>query len=145
LEIKEIKMSQMMIDYLEGFSTRIYSTEAQDAIVTDAPKNHGGNGLEFSPTDLFAASLGACVVTIMGMHAKKLGVSFEGVKAKVIKNQGAVPGGIGEILVHVYYPGRIENSLREKLEKAAMHCPIHQSIDPKIRQEIVFHWEEGIQ
>jgi putative redox protein len=137
-------MSQLLIDYVEGFSTTIHSTDTPAKITTDAPKNHGGNGIEFSPTDLFAASLGSCVLTIMAMYAKKLGVPFQGVKAKVIKNQGATPGGIGEILVHVYYPGKVELSLREKLEKAATHCPVHQSIDPKIKQEIVFHWEEGL-
>lgn len=137
-------MSNMMLEYVEGFSTIIQSLETKASISTDAPQNHGGKGVELSPTDLFAASLGSCILTIMGMHAKKMGVNFQGVKAKVTKNQGAIPGGIGEILVHVYYPMPIETSLREKLEKAAKNCPIHHSIDSKIKQEIVFHWEETL-
>ena len=134
----------MMIEYTEGFSTTIRSLETKAKISTDAPQNHGGKGVEFSPTDLFAAALGSCILTIMGMHAKKLGVNFQGVKAKVTKNQGTIPGGIGEILVHVYYPHPIEASLRDKLEKAAKNCPLHHSIDSKINQEIVFHWEETV-
>lgn len=137
-------MSKMMIEYTEGFSTVVTSLENQAILRTDAPKSHGGKGIEFSPTDLFAIALGSCVLTIMGMQAKKLGVDFKGVRAKVIKNQGTIPGGIGEILVHVYYPGSIEASLKEKLEKAAMHCPVHQNIDPKVKQEIVFYWEQTL-
>lgn len=137
-------MSNMTIEYIEGFSTTIQSLETKAKICTDAPQNHGGKGVEFSPTDLFAAALGSCVLTIMGMHAKKLGVDFKGVKAKVTKNQGVTPGGIGEILVHVYYPHTIEDSVRDKLEKAAKNCPVHHSIDSKIKQEIVFHWEETL-
>ena len=141
----EVKaMSEMIMEYTGGLSTKVKSSESGATLCTDAPKSHGGKGVEFSPTDLFAIALGSCVLTIMGIQAKKLGVSFEGVKAKITKNQGAVPGGIGEILVHVYYPGSIESSLKEKLEKAAMHCPVHQSIDPKVKQQIVFHWEHPL-
>ncbi len=40
-------------------------------IHTDAPKDHDGNGKDFTPTDLLANALGTCVITIMGIEAKK--------------------------------------------------------------------------
>ena len=40
-------------------------------IKTDAPKDHDGKGENFVPTDLLASALGTCVITIMGIEAKK--------------------------------------------------------------------------
>ena len=53
-------------------------TEAKHSISgsvihTDAPKDHDGEGKDFAPTDLLASSLGTCVITIMGIEAKRRG------------------------------------------------------------------------
>ncbi len=40
-------------------------------IHTDAPKGHDGEGKDYSPTDLLASWLGTCVITIMGIEAKR--------------------------------------------------------------------------
>jgi hypothetical protein len=41
---------------------------ASDAIiVTDAPVDNHGKGAAFSPTDLLSASLGSCMLTVMGI------------------------------------------------------------------------------
>ena len=39
-------------------------------IHTDAPTDNQGKGEAFSPTDLLASALAACVMTMMGMKAK---------------------------------------------------------------------------
>ena len=129
-------MSKMQINYEGSFSTKILSFSGEVECITDAPKEHGGKGERLSPTDIFAASLGSCVVTILAIHAKKMEVPFDGVKATVEKK--ATPtGSISEILVEVHYPGVLSKEIKEKLENAAKHCPIHQCIDSKIKQVIV--------
>ena len=135
-------MSKFIVEYQDGFATDIESVDHHAKISTDAPKEHGGKGVNFSPTDLVGGALGACILTIMGMYAKKMGVDFRGAKAEVTKNQGSTVGGIGELIVHVYYPHTLEGAICEKLEKAATHCPVHQILDPKVKQQIVFHWGE---
>lgn len=131
-------MSHMEIVYAGSYSTKVYSSENELEVVTDAPKEHGGTGIHLSPTDLFAASLGSCVITVLSMHAKKMQISFEGVRAHVTKN-GTPAGGISEIIVEVHYPGSLSKEIQEKLEACAKHCPIHQCIDPKIKQQIIIH------
>lgn len=130
----------MMVEYMEGHSTEIKFLDTGAIVRTDVPEAYGGKGKEMSPTDLFAASLGACILSMMGMQAKRLGLAFQGVKALVTKNQGAVAGGIGEVLVHIYLPEELDTGAREKLEKAAKNCPVHHCIDPKVKQEVLFHW-----
>ena len=39
------------------------------SLVTDAPLDNHGKGESFSPTDLVATALGACMMTIMGIVA----------------------------------------------------------------------------
>lgn len=132
-------MSRFKIAYEEGLRTQVTSEEGQVYFHTDAPKEHGGKGEFVSPTDLFAVALGSCVLTIMGIFAKKMQLPFHDVTADVEKKPNP-NGGIVEITIHVYYPHAVEGQAREKLEQAAKNCPIHHSIDPKIKQNIVFHY-----
>jgi len=53
---------------------------------TDAPTDHDGLGESFSPTDLLATSLGTCVLTIMGITAKRRQWNISGATALVEKH-----------------------------------------------------------
>ena len=52
-------------------------------ISTDAPKDNMGKGEAFSPTDLAAAALGSCMLTVMGIAAKKHNIDLKGTTAEV--------------------------------------------------------------
>jgi len=55
-------------------------------IETDAPTDNHGKGERFSPTDLVAAALPACIMTIMGIVAERHGIALRGAR-------GHRPGG----------------------------------------------------
>ena len=54
-------------------------------IHTDAPKDHDGEGKDSAPIDLLASSLGTCVITIMGIEAKRRGWHLGNIKVDVYK------------------------------------------------------------
>lgn len=136
-------MSEIVIDYVEGFSTKIHSKEMKGSVLTDTPKEHGGKGDHFSPTDLLASALGSCVLTMMGLFAKRKNISMEGVKAKVSKH--AKPNGmIAEITVEIYHPEDLVAADREFLEKAGKNCPIHHALNETVVQKILFHYGEEL-
>ena len=133
-------MTKIKIQYLGDLSTEC-THESGAKIVTEAPKDIGGKGTAFSPTDLMAASVATCMVTLMGIHAKKLGFSIEGTTAEVEKEMIAAPvRRVGKLIIRIRCPHSPSPQIREKLEKAALECPVHQSIHLDVRQEIDFVW-----
>jgi putative redox protein len=133
-------MTKMKIAYL-GHLRTLCTHESGAKIETDAPKDLMGKGEAFSPTDLFAVSLGSCMITIMAIQGKKLGVELEGMTADVEKQMSSVgPRRIEKIVVRLRCPLLPNQMTREKLEKIAIECPIHRSLHPDVKVEFDFVW-----
>ena len=134
-------MTKMKIQYLGNFRMECIHSDSGVAIVTDAPKDIGGQGASFSPTDLFAVSLASCMLTIMAMTGKKMGFDLEGATAEVEKQMVSAPTRrIGKLIVRIRVPSLPSPQIREKLEAVAFQCPVHASIHPDVVQEIDFVW-----
>ena len=56
-----------------------------NTLITDAPKDNMGKGEAFSPTDLVATALATCVLTTMGIVAKRHDLDIAGATARVTK------------------------------------------------------------
>ena len=110
-------------------------------ILMDAPKDNHGKGESFSPTDLVGTALGACMLTIMGIAAQNMKVDLKGTKVSVIKEMTAIPvRRIAKLAVRIEIPVSLEEEQKQKLMKAAMTCPVHQSLHPDIEMPIDFIW-----
>ena len=106
---------------------------------TDAPLDNEGRGEAFSPTDLLATSLGTCMLTIMGITARRRGWSLEGASAsgdKVMGSEG--PRRIDTLHVTLHLPEQLDHDQRALLQRVAEQCPVKRSIVPLINAEI--HW-----
>jgi putative redox protein len=107
-------------------------------IETDAPKDNHGRGEAFSPTDLMAASLGVCMLTVMGIQADQKGWNMEGSKVHLIKEMVTNPRRIGKLTAHLEMPAHLNEEARNHLEKTASSCPVKQSLHPDIILDIKF-------
>lgn len=133
-------MTKMKVVYVGGLHTEC-THESGAKIATDAPKDNMGKGEEFSPTDLFALSLASCMITLMGIVAPKLGVELKGTSAEVEKEMSTVGvRRIGKIIVRIRSALAPNPQAREKLEKAALECPVKHSLHPDIKVEVDFVW-----
>ena len=65
------------VKYLGDLSTEMVHIESGDRIHTDAPKDNAGKGEGFSPTDLVATALASCMITIMGILARRHGIDID--------------------------------------------------------------------
>lgn len=126
---------EMEIQYLGQLQCQALHSPSQTVITTEAPKDNGGLGRSFSPTDLMASSLGACMLTIMALSAKKEGISIDGTKIKLTKEMASKPvRKIASIKVKMSVPNSQHFTAKQKelLEYAARNCPVQKSIEPSI-------------
>ena len=112
-------------------------------IRTAAPVDNNGDGSSFSPTDLLAASLGACMVTVMGIYAQKNGIPFDGVEFRLEKHMRADPRRVDALPVTIRMPAALDDHQRKVLENVALTCPVHRSLLPEISKEVKFVYDVG--
>jgi putative redox protein len=133
-------MVKMKIAYLGDLRTEC-THESGKVLITDAPKDNHGKGEAFSPTDLVAVSLGSCMMTLMGIYAKKFSVDLKGASMEVEKEMASAPQRrIARLVVRFRFSEYVAPEIQKKLEEAALNCPVHHSLHPEIKQEIDFVW-----
>lgn len=113
-------------------------------LVTDAPTDNGGKGAAFSPTDLVATAFGTCILTIMGLFAKRSNLDLSGTKVHVTKEMATEPlRRIGKLTATVMFPKglKVSDADRGKLEKSVNMCPVKQSLHPDIQVEAKFNYQ----
>jgi len=107
----------------------------QVEIRTDLPPDNGGKGRDFSPTDLFASSLGACAVTIMGKMAESQGKSIAGTRVTIEKEMGANPRHVAKITLRFEFPESVDADDRQKYIASIKVCPVHNSLGGNVEVE----------
>tara|TARA_Y100000588_G_scaffold230650_1_gene244382 strand:- start:147 stop:551 length:405 start_codon:yes stop_codon:yes gene_type:complete len=131
-------MSEANIVYQNNLRTEAEHIASGEKIVTDAPVDNNGKGEAFSPTDLVAAALGSCMITIMAISANKYDIDVSGTNASVKKIMGSDPRRISEISIDINMNKNIEEKDRKRLERAALACPVHKSLHPDMEKKIRF-------
>ena len=108
---------------------------------TDAPVDNEGKGESFSPTDLVATALAACMATIMGIAAKRHSIPLEGMEILTTKDMSTdSPRRIVALKSKITVPLSGDHPQRKLLEAAALGCPVHHSLDPRIEKPVEFVW-----
>jgi putative redox protein len=129
------------VRYEGELHTRAAHGPSGATLETDAPKDNEGKGESFSPTDLLATALGTCMLTVMGILARRKGWEMKGARASVDKHMVADPvRRIGRLVVRFDMPAGIPEEARQPLERAARTCPVHQSLHPDVKVETTFAW-----
>ena len=110
-------------------------------IITDAPTDNNGKGEAFSPTDLMATSLGTCMLTVMGIVAKRHNINMDGAKVEILKVMAENPRRVSEIYLDMFFPpNNYTQKEKDLLEHTALTCPVAKSLHPDIKQKTRFHY-----
>ena len=129
------------VTYLGGLRTESIHLKSENSFFTDAPTDNNGKGEAFSPTDTVATGLASCMMTVMGIKARDMGVDMTGTTAHVTKTMASDPRRISKIKVVLEFPFEAEDKTRKILEHIAHTCPVHYSLHPDIEKDITFNWK----
>ena len=114
--------------------------ESGAEISTIAPAKDGTEQ-GFSPTDLCAASLGMCAMTLMALMGERHNIDLSGMKVDMEKTMGTDPSRISQIKITFHMPKReYSEKDRARLERAINICPIHSTLAPEVEQIFDIRW-----
>jgi putative redox protein len=134
-------MIQIFTRYQGGLRCEATHGPSQNKLISDAPVDNHGKGESFSPTDLVATALGTCMATVMGIYAEAHALDLTGLTVTVGKEMTQVPvRRISRLICEIVVPLPATHPRREALERAALTCPVHQSLLPEIDKPVKFVW-----
>ena len=131
-------MSTSKIIYKNNLRTEAQHIASGQKVITDAPLDNNGKGEAFSPTDLVATALASCMITIMAIAAEKNGINISETSASVKKIMGTNPRTISDIVIEIKMSKDLALKDRNRIEKAALACPVHKSLHPDMNKKITF-------
>ncbi len=129
------------VTYDANLRTTCFHLQSGSSFETDAPSDNKGQGARFSPTDLIATGLGACLITTMGIKAETMDIKLDGAKVDVTKVMMSEPRRIGKIIIAVTMPAlNLDDKTKEILERVGRTCPVERSLHPDMELDISFQW-----
>ena len=95
---------------------------------TQPPKDNGGDGSTFSPTDLCAVSLGTCASTTMALYAQRHGIPLDGIEFHLEKLMHTSPRRLGALRVRYVISSSCGEEDFAKLVHIGKTCPVRLSL-----------------
>ena len=100
-------------------------------LISDEPKEDGGDDAGPSPQELLAASLASCTAITMEMYAKRKGWNTDGLEIDVDYSP-ADRGSPTRFQLVMRMPAHLSEEQVEKLRVIAAKCPIHRTLEGEV-------------
>lgn len=124
-----------------GLRTKSTHIKSGKEIISDAPVDNQGKGEYFSPSDLLATALSACMITIMDIAGREHGFSIKGAEADITKIMAENPRKVAEIIIEITFPANNYSEKTKKIiEYASKTCPVALSLHPDIKQTVILNF-----
>ena len=127
---------------IQGLTCQLVHGPSGAPLTTVPPRDNGGTGASFSPTDLVGAALAACVLSTMALAAQREGLSWGDARASVEKRMTPPPRRIGELVLVIDMPRQVRAEHRARLEEAARTCPVARSLHPDVAVPMEFRYAQ---
>ncbi|MFZ5444698.1 MAG: OsmC family protein [Myxococcota bacterium] len=123
---------------LDGLECRLTHEPSGTELRTVPPKDNGGDGSSFSPTDLVGAALASCALSTMALVAGREGLTFSRASARVVKEMVGPPRRIGSLALEITMPPQTKPEERARLEEIARGCPVARSLHGDVQIPMTF-------
>jgi putative redox protein len=121
-----------------GFEVKLRHGPSGASLSTQPPKDNGGTGAAFSPTDLVGAALASCALTTMALNAQREGLKWGTASARVEKEMQASPRRIARLTLEVRMPAGVPAPDRARLEEIGRTCPVARSLNADVELPMTF-------
>ncbi len=128
---------------IQGLTCLLTHGPSGTTLTTVPPKDNGGTGLSFSPTDLVGAALASCALSTMALVAQREGLAWGDARAAVEKRMTPPPRRIGELVLVIDMPREARPEQRARLEEIARTCPVARSLHPDVKVPFEFRYPAG--
>ncbi|MFT3709400.1 MAG: OsmC family protein [Archangium sp.] len=125
---------------IEGLTCELTHEPSGMVIRTVPPKDNGGDGSSFSPTDLVGAALAACVLSTLALVSGREGLGFIGGSARVVKEMVGPPRKIGSLAMVITMPAETPTVSRARLEEIARGCPVARTLSSEVSAPMTFEY-----
>jgi putative redox protein len=115
------------VGYLDGEAYEI--SVRGHRVRVDQPADQGGHDNAPTPTELFVASLAACVAFYAGRYLTRHGLSRDGLAVHTDFDMATDrPARVRSIRITVHLPDHFPVERRAALAAVASHCTVHNSL-----------------
>jgi uncharacterized OsmC-like protein len=135
-------MGVVMEVSLSGLQCEISHAPSGATLRTTAPKDNGGDGSSFSPTDLTGAALASCALTTLALVAAREGLAWGEARARVEKEMVGPPRRVGSLALIISMPTNARVEDRPRLEEIARNCPVARSLHPDVQIPMQFEYPD---
>ncbi len=125
---------------IEGLTCQLTHGPSGSRITTVPPRDNGGTGTSFSPTDMVGAALASCALTTMALVAGREGLTWGNARAYVEKRMSPPPRRIAELVLVIDMPREVRPQDRPRLEEIAHTCPVARSLHPDVKLPMEFRY-----
>lgn len=119
----------------DKYSTKVTSG-SNHAIISDEPEDKGGTNLGMAPSELLAASLGACTCITVRMYADRKEWPLEQINVKVTYERD-VSTNTSVFHKEIELIGDLDLEQKKRIYQIAEKCPINQTLSNPIMIDTV--------
>ena len=100
---------------------------------------HDGRGESFSPTDFLATALGTCILTVMGLTAKRRNWYFTDAEASVEKIMSQTgPREVETLRVRITLPQGLSEEQIQLFKRVVNDCPVKRNLEPSMTIDLIW-------
>ncbi len=107
-------------------------------VLTDMPAGDGGQGAGFSPVEMLAGSLGACIAMIVQGYCNTHGYFDGDVAVSVALEMGENPKRVSAVAVDVELPEGFPEEKIDVVRRVAELCPVHETLKNPPQVDVEF-------
>lgn len=114
------------VRYVSGESYEI--GVRQHRLLVDQSSGAGGADDAPNPTEMFVASLAACVAYTAGRYLSRHGLSRDGLTVSAEYDVAEHPARVSAVRLTLNVPGGVPDDRRDPLLAVAGHCAVHNTL-----------------